>query len=229
MDIMSEISPAATVILLRDTPDGMRTLLLRRNSALGFAGGVWVYPGGRVDEAEFAASDSALAAARLAAVRETREEAELRIDAAALHYYAHWTTPPNSPKRFATWFFMTRAPEDHAVTVDGSEIHEYLWVAPSEALSMHARGEIELMPPTFLSLTELTSCRDTDDAIQRARRRVAPVFEPHIVVRNGKPTEAIYFGDAAYRASDPNLPGTRHRIVMTPGNWVYLNEGAVDW
>ena len=41
--------PAATVILLRDGPDGLETLMLRRNSKLAFVGGMWVFPGGRVD------------------------------------------------------------------------------------------------------------------------------------------------------------------------------------
>ena len=43
-----EAIPAATVILLRDTPAGVETLMLRRNSKLAF-GGMWVFPGGRVD------------------------------------------------------------------------------------------------------------------------------------------------------------------------------------
>ena len=53
---MTAIRPASTVILLRDAPDGLHTLLLRRNSALGFAGGNWVFPGGRVDPEEIVAA-----------------------------------------------------------------------------------------------------------------------------------------------------------------------------
>mgnify|MGYP003343572357 CR=1 FL=1 len=44
--------PAATVIVLRDTADGLETLMLRRASKLSFAGGLWVFPGGRVDDAD---------------------------------------------------------------------------------------------------------------------------------------------------------------------------------
>ena len=36
--------PAATVVLLRDAPGGLETLMLRRNSKLAFAGGAWVFP-----------------------------------------------------------------------------------------------------------------------------------------------------------------------------------------
>jgi len=44
--------PAATVVLLRDGPDGLEAYLQRRPMHLGFAGGLWVFPGGRVDEAD---------------------------------------------------------------------------------------------------------------------------------------------------------------------------------
>lgn len=44
--------PAATVPLLRDGRGGVEVYLQRRPPRLGFAGGLWVFPGGRVDEAD---------------------------------------------------------------------------------------------------------------------------------------------------------------------------------
>jgi 8-oxo-dGTP pyrophosphatase MutT (NUDIX family) len=43
---------AATVVLLRDGRDGPQAYLQRRPAGMGFAGGLWVFPGGRVDEAD---------------------------------------------------------------------------------------------------------------------------------------------------------------------------------
>jgi 8-oxo-dGTP pyrophosphatase MutT (NUDIX family) len=44
------IRPAATVILVRDAPGGgFETLMLRRTNDAAFAGGMYVFPGGRVD------------------------------------------------------------------------------------------------------------------------------------------------------------------------------------
>jgi 8-oxo-dGTP pyrophosphatase MutT (NUDIX family) len=43
---------AATVVLLRDGRDGVEAYLQRRPVGMGFAGGLWVFPGGRVDEAD---------------------------------------------------------------------------------------------------------------------------------------------------------------------------------
>ncbi|MFD9010491.1 NUDIX hydrolase [Streptomyces sp. NPDC059552] len=40
---------AATVMLLRDTPDGPAVHMLRRRASMAFAGGAYAYPGGGVD------------------------------------------------------------------------------------------------------------------------------------------------------------------------------------
>jgi 8-oxo-dGTP pyrophosphatase MutT (NUDIX family) len=44
--------PAATVVLLRDGPGGLEAYLQRRPLGMGFAGGLWVFPGGRVDQGD---------------------------------------------------------------------------------------------------------------------------------------------------------------------------------
>ena len=41
--------PAATVVMLRDAPSGMEVFLLRRHSASAVLGGVFVFPGGKLD------------------------------------------------------------------------------------------------------------------------------------------------------------------------------------
>ena len=71
--------PASTVVLLRDTDNGMETLMLKRNKALMFAGGLWVFPGGALEEADIEAADGDISrAARIAAAREAEEECGLR-------------------------------------------------------------------------------------------------------------------------------------------------------
>ena len=41
--------PAATVLLLRDGPQGVEVLMTRRSMAASFAPGAYVFPGGTVD------------------------------------------------------------------------------------------------------------------------------------------------------------------------------------
>lgn len=51
-----EVRPAATVMLVRDAPGpsgaGLEVLMLRRHLDSVFAAGAWVFPGGRVDDAD---------------------------------------------------------------------------------------------------------------------------------------------------------------------------------
>lgn len=79
---------ASTMVIFRDDPDGGPPLLLmvERVKTMAFAGGAVVFPGGKVDEADrhFAAElggpyDLHETAARLAAIRETIEEAGLAL------------------------------------------------------------------------------------------------------------------------------------------------------
>ena len=45
--------PAATIALLRDSPSRMEILLLRRDRSASFVPGAYVFPGGRVDQADW--------------------------------------------------------------------------------------------------------------------------------------------------------------------------------
>jgi 8-oxo-dGTP pyrophosphatase MutT (NUDIX family) len=85
---MPQATPAATVVIFRNNPDGGAPLMLmvERVKSMAFAGGAVVFPGGKVDPADFAFAQSLEhglaideAAARLAAIRETIEEAGLAL------------------------------------------------------------------------------------------------------------------------------------------------------
>ncbi len=222
-----EIRPAATVIVLRDSDEGLQTLLLRRNSKLAFAGGAWVFPGGRFDEPDYQAANSRndSDAATHAAAREAREECGLILDPEEFVYYAHWTTPARMPKRFATWFFMCQYADAERVVIDGSEIHDHLWVAPQMALERHADRDIELMPPTFVSLTELSEFKEAKPALAAFAARTPRIYEPRFAENDGV-LAALYSGDAGYETSDPSLPGPRHRCLMPgQGAWQYQFSG----
>lgn len=65
------IRPAATVMLLRDAVDGVEVFMLRRTAAAAFAGGMYVFPGGRVDPADGDGDEAYV----VAAIRECFEEA----------------------------------------------------------------------------------------------------------------------------------------------------------
>ncbi|WP_265563766.1 NUDIX hydrolase [Sphingomicrobium arenosum] len=70
--------PAATLILLREGPDGLpETLMVRRTAHMAFAAGAWVWPGGRIDAADHDHPDTP--ADVIAALRELIEEVGVAV------------------------------------------------------------------------------------------------------------------------------------------------------
>ncbi len=217
--------PAATVVLLRDRADGIETLMLHRDAKLAFAGGAWVFPGGRVDPEDYppgAAPDTAddevrLTAARRAAAREAMEEAGLAVDPLRLVWFAHWTPAMSTPRRFATWFFAAEAPAG-AVVIDDGEIRAHEWVAPREVLRRHGAGDIELLPPTWMTLTLLDTDSSVDGALRRMGEHAPTVYETRIG-RRDQSVAAMWEGDAGYESGDIDRPGPRHRLWLDASGW----------
>jgi 8-oxo-dGTP pyrophosphatase MutT (NUDIX family) len=207
--------PAATVVLVREDEAGLETLMLRRN-ARGTFGGMWVFPGGRVDAEDGIKQEGA----RRAAVRETLEEAGLVIEPAVLVPFAHWTPPPTAPKRFATWFFLAPAPSG-LVTVDGSEIHEHVWVAPHDAMARRDVGEIELAPPTFVTLHWLSQFSDIAGALAAAEAGPVEFFATRLLKSDEGAWFALWQDDVAYETGDLAGEGARHRLAMIDRGWSY--------
>lgn len=218
---MTAIHPAATVVLIKDSEKGLETLLLRRSKALNFVGGAWVFPGGRIDPADYPDDrlEDVESAARRAAVREAEEEAGVCMDPADLVYFSHWITPEESPKRYDTWFFVA-AVNAMSVKVDGGEIREHRWFRPVEAMKSGQDGEIELMPPTFITLQELSRFEATKAFLDYCRNTTPVRFLPRIVMM-ADGICFLYQGDAGYESKDPDAPGPRHRFWMLDMGWHY--------
>lgn len=225
---MTEIlaTPAATVVVLRDGPRGPETLLLHRSSASNFGAGALVFPGGRVEPEDWAgiADGDDLAVARVAAVRETAEEAGLVLDPAALVPFAWWCPPPSAPTRFATYFFACAA--DGIVEVDGAEIVDHVWLPPTEALEQHALGSIDLMAPTYVTLAQLAAHDSIASFLAAAPSPdELPRHMSNIVEVEGG-TVLLWQGDAGYESGDADAVGGRRRLWMLGKPWRYEESPA---
>jgi 8-oxo-dGTP pyrophosphatase MutT (NUDIX family) len=224
---VSEAIPAATVVLVRDGPGGagVECLMLRKTAGQSF-GGNWVFPGGRVEPGDEEPDAEEVDDARRAAIREAAEETGLALHDADLVPFAHWVPPEGAPKRFSTWFFVAALPAGvHEVVVDGGEIGDHVWTTPALALERHAGGEVELAPPTWVTLHTLQEAVTPHDAVERARRMPVAFFATHIGWM-GEELVAVWAPDAAYDTGDLDAPGPRHRLVMAAsGGWRYEQHG----
>jgi 8-oxo-dGTP pyrophosphatase MutT (NUDIX family) len=219
---MSNIFPAATAVLVRNGEQGLETLLLKRASKLNFGAGAWVFPGGRIDSDDYGDDPEDVEfAARRAAVRETQEEANLLIDQQSLLYFAHWLTPEHYHKRFATWFFISGVEaNDQPVVVDNSEIVDYQWCRPEQALLDHQAKTLELMAPTFVTLTELAACKNVDQSLHQFSRRPVTVTLPKMT-KTEQGVAMLYPGDQGYEQSDQQASGARNRLWVADHGWRY--------
>ncbi|WP_269619773.1 NUDIX hydrolase [Zhongshania sp. BJYM1] len=215
----TDIRAAATAVIIRDTECGIETLLLRRHKQLKVGGGHWVFPGGTVDPEDYLGTENKEQAARVAAVRETEEEAGIFLRVEDLLFLSHWTTPPAMGRRFSTWFYLVKG-DNAEVIVDGEEMDDFCWGTPAYFLDQHRRGELALMPPTVVTLTELAACHTEREATEFYRSREVPYFEPLITSHNDVPC-MLYRGDAGYEAVDPALIGARNRCYLESGVWRY--------
>jgi 8-oxo-dGTP pyrophosphatase MutT (NUDIX family) len=216
---------ASTVVVLRDGTDGLEVLLVRRVSTLAFYGGAWVFPGGRIDPddydpAEAEHPDRALEiAASRAGSRELLEEAGLLVAPHELRYFARWLTPPGRTRRFDTFYFSALSP-DGEVKVDRGEVDDHRWMKPIAALDAHEQSEIELPPPTFVTLVSLVPFATAAEA-----HRVLPERGTHYIPRPCT-TEAgtvyLYPGDAGYEARDPSASEPHHRLIALGPKWRYI-------
>lgn len=224
---LNPVSPraASTVVLLRDGEDGLQTLLLKRNKALMFAGGFWVFPGGAVDKEDIDASGGdKTEASRLAARREALEEAGIAPNLEDMVYLSHWTTPEAEPRRFATWFYAAPVCNDSDACIDGGEIHDSRWVGIDEILAEHAQGRFGILPPTFVTLYNLRRF-DSVEAFRRGANAI-PRFEVMPVLgKDGDNIVTMYPGDAGYHTADGEALGPRHRLRLENNRWRFCYEG----
>ncbi len=152
--------------------------MVQRPYSARFMPGVWVFPGGVVDDSDanppdaFAplddSSDWKVAAARelmeetgiwltrgrtrtqpiVPNVFETVAASNLRIDLDQLIYFSNWITPAVFPIRFDTRFYFAVDPIGADAAFNVDELIGVTWVPPIEALQREETADWEIAFPT---------------------------------------------------------------------------------
>ena len=200
--------PAASVLVLRDNP--FEVLMLRRHEKSSFVPNAWVFPGGVAEQLDHELGGEVLAAMRVCAARELFEEtgvwlgaplegseakrrrllagsltfrdllAESPVDFDQLVWTSRWITPIGVPKRFDTYFFLTRLPDGATPSAEFEEAVEVRWVAPSNP------GDLQLVFPTLKNLEAIASFTSAGELLDARRGAEIPTTRPKLIVENGQ-------------------------------------------
>jgi 8-oxo-dGTP pyrophosphatase MutT (NUDIX family) len=207
---------AATVIVMREGGSAPELLMVERAATLRFAGGATVFPGGRVDPGDLAlAGGDDEVAARIAAIRETIEEAGVAvgIDLAAERLTTVWQAllrgeplgslidlqalqpetlvpfarwmPRDATRIFDTRFYLARAPQGARPQADHGENVHAFWATAADLLAASERGEVTLIFPTRRNLERLACFSSFEAAVADAAGHPVRTITPWIERRDG--------------------------------------------
>ena len=240
-EVVTEVPrPSATVVLLRDDRQrGLEVFLLRRHTASAVLGGAYVFPGGKLDEADCAPESVQMWSAHastwhaqlaepelalheavglyVAATREVAEECGIVLAAPQLRPWSRWITPRQpsvTNRRFDTRFFVTSLPRGQEPTHDQVEAIESVWLTPREALEAFWARDLSLAPPQIMTLVSMVGYQSVDDALSQALMRKPPMILPEPFDDADGVRTICYPGDVRHRVAQRAFPGpTRLRFV----------------
>ena len=174
--------------------------------------GVWVFPGGGVDEADGDGGEPGSAPARPASW--PRRPA------------SRWTPPGWSPTRAgsrpgscrsaSTPSSSSPSPPHSPPKPDGSETVDAGWYSPRRALDLHESGEMGLVFPTIKHLESLLPYGSAAQALDAARRREVRPVEPEVVGEGADARRAP--GRAPLAARPPARVGESRRDDRQPAS-----------
>lgn len=151
------------------------------------------------------------------------ERQGLTLDGRRLVSAGRWMTPPFSPIRFDTRFYLARLEGEGEIQPNAGEVSAAGWIEPVEALRMWERGEALLHPPTHHALAALAGF-PPEKAISILRG--PPYMDADHVVRRIEFQRGIH----VFPLRTETLPPHTHTncIVVGTDELVAIDPGASD-
>lgn len=158
-----------------------------------------------------------------------REGLTLQTDLLVPH--GRLVTPEQSPIRFDARFFVAPMPDGQAVFPHPTEVVEWIWVTPTEALERAQRKELPVPIPTLAMLQGLAEMPAYAQVLgERARAReveatelsplVTVVLAPNPGLMTGAGTNTYVVGRGEVAIIDPGVPDPVfvERVAREAGN-----------
>lgn len=168
----------------------------------------------------------------------------LRLDARDFTFAGRWVTPPFSPRRFDTLFFIVRCPRKQEPRVRTAEFDEGGWARAREAYARWQRSEILVAPPVLHAIKTLAggAAGDTEElaarflAIPQAHREqvrrieFTPGFTCFPLRTPTKPpathTNCYFVGHDEFVVVDPGSPYEDEQAALATCVDEFLAEGG---
>lgn len=144
----------------------------------------------------------------------------LRLDARDFTFVGRWVTPPFSPRRFDTLFFIVRCPRKQEPRVLTDEFDKGGWTSAREAYASWRRFDLLAAPPVIHAVRTLAGGM-TDDLVER----FLSVPQAH-----REPVRRIEFlpGFVCFPVRTPTKPPatTTNAYVVGTSDFVVLDPGS---
>jgi len=111
--------------------------------------------------------------------------------------FARWVTPTYFPKRFDTFFFLARVPQDQIASHDDIESTDSLWTTPAQAIADGDEGRKLVVFATRANLGKLALSKSVAELIENTSKDKIVIVEPVITDNDGDVTFRIR-DDAGY-------------------------------
>ena len=147
--------------------------------------GTWADEDGRPEVRERLAADRhEVKSGRLTMIELARRD-KLVFCQDELVLYSNWITPEVLTRRFDTFFFLARLPDNHQPRLaDEDELTHAMWISPSNALARFRDGKFPLIFATERHLEQLQTFGSADQLFQSCRGRAIPTISPRWIEQN---------------------------------------------
>ncbi len=141
---------------------------------------------------------------------EMLEHYGLQIDADDFTFVGRWVTPPFSPRRFDTWFFLAGCPARQVPEIRTPEFDEGGWITATEAFEKWKRSDMLGAPPVIHAVKTLSHGL-TSDLVDR----FLAIPQAHL-----EPVRRIEFrqGFICFPVRTPTKPPATHTNCYLVGN-----------
>ncbi|MGH3452810.1 MAG: NUDIX hydrolase [Nocardioidaceae bacterium] len=96
--------------------------------------------------------------------------------------WAHWITPEFEPRRYDTRFFVASLPAGQRTRDVSGEADAVRWMRPSDATAAVDEGTIRMLPPTYVTLSQLAEYSTPAEALAAAADRPIRTIQPGVQV-----------------------------------------------